>query len=180
MMKIRTEWLIKMGLILFAGLLYLIFGRRKPKYQDLEQCMENPFGKYVLYAFAIMIAAFAAWLIATISADDSAWEQGGAMMVLVFVLLFLLAVLLVLGGLKIGKHYAYYNEEKIILGKLFGADRTFYWYELSEVRLTRKGERLRLYDQAGKKVLDADNRMAYYYQLRDMVVKTCGARVVSG
>ena len=172
------ERLIVLGLVLLTGLLALLFGRRKPKYPQMAQCFEPPFLHLFMYALAIFMMAFAAFIGTIVASDESAWEEAKDGIMEVFFLMLLIIVFLIVLGVKMGKHYIYYNQEKLILGRVFGGDLTFTWYEISEVRAYRRGQRIQLYNREGKKVLDAGGRMTDFDQFYHAVMQNCGNRVM--
>lgn len=178
MKQLLMERLMILGIVLLTGLLGLLFGRRKSKYPEMAQCFENPFLHFFLYALAIFILAFAAFIAFIVASDESAWEQASKGIIEVFSLFLLIIVSLVALAVKTGKHYIYYNQEKIILGRVFGGDFTLSWCEISEVRANRNGQRIRIYNREGKKVLDAGSRMADFNQFYHIVMQNCGNRVV--
>lgn len=172
------ERLMILGLVLLTGLLGLLFGNKKPKYQGMAQCIENPFLHYFTYALAILIMVFAGFIAAIVSTDESAWEEAGAVIIEVFSLMFLSIVCLIALGVIMGKHYIYYDQEKLILGRVFGRDLTLAWYEIGEVRANRNGRRIRLYDREGKRVLNAHGLMTNYDQFSHIVIRNLGSRVM--
>lgn len=172
------ERLMILGLVLLTGLLSLLFGTKKPKYQGMAQCMENPFLHFFMYALAIFMIAFAVFIAAIVSTDESAWKEAGGRIVEVFSLMFLLTVFLIALGVLMGKHYVYYDQEKLILGRVFGRDLTLAWYEIGEVRANRNGRRIRLYDREGKRVLNAHGLMTNYDQFSHIVIRNLGSRVM--
>lgn len=173
-----TDKLIILGLVLLTGLLSFLFGRRTPKYPGMAECLEHPFLHFFVYALAIFIIAFAAFLATIVSLDKSAWEEAGGMIIVVFSQMFLITVFLISLGVIAGKHYIYYNQEKLILGRVFGRDLTLSWYEISKVRANKTGRRIRLYNREGKRILNAYSLMTNFDHFYHTVVQNLGSRVI--
>lgn len=173
-----TDKLIILGLVLLTGLLSFLFGRRKPKYPGMAECLENPFLHFFVYALAIFIIAFAAFLATIMSLDKSAWEEASGMIIVVFSQMFCITVFLIALGVISGKHYIYYNQEKLILGRVFSRDLTLSWYEISKVRVNKTGRRIQLYNREGKRILNAHSLMTDFDQFYHTVVQNLGSRVM--
>ena len=173
--------LVYLALILIAGLLSLIFGRKKPKYPQMIQCAAGQFGKFIMYAFALLMAAFGVFVFVVSAADDSAWEEAGGMLLLVFALLIFIIVMFLIMGRAVGQRYVYYDEEKLIIGRTFGADQTLAWHEIGEVRpIGRGGTAMRLFDRNGKKCFIANTSMDNYYQFYETAMRKVHGGVQEG
>ncbi|MCH5271429.1 MAG: hypothetical protein J1E83_11865 [Lachnospiraceae bacterium] len=173
-----TDKLILLGVLLLTGLLSFLFGRRTPKYPGMAECLENPFLHFFVYAWAIFMIAFAAFIATITFLDKSAWEEAGGRIIEVFSLMFLITVFLIALGVISGKHYIYYNQEKLILGRVFSRDLTLSWYEISKVRVNKTGRRIRLYNREGKRILNAHSLMTNFDQFYHTVVQKLGSRVM--
>lgn len=158
-----------------ALLLFLIGGKRERKKipAGMTILCQNPFLRYVLYALGVFLFLF------TEGACYIGYRLGGAKDAGIWfsvcaVLGALVPLLLFLCGYTIYARHIFFNEEKLLIGRVFRAPLRLSWREIGEMRRTDR-QSFVLLDRGGKIVVNAYCTMVNYALFLQTAERHCGA-----
>lgn len=167
--KNAIMWMV---LFLIGGILYLIFGKNKREKKGVPVGMSllavSPVYRYAMYGAGVILLLFGALIVVLMSLSGE---------VELFPIIFMAVLILCVAGIFFLAGYAFYarhiffNEEKIMIGKLFDEPDVLPWKEISRAEL--KKNRIRLYDKNGKRCLDVSAGMIGFREFQTMAEQKC-------
>lgn len=138
-----------------AGTTGFFYVMKKRKYPYMDVCFSGPIGVGILYGFALIFA------VTFIEVAIEYWNgknlevRGVAAAMIMLITLLVMVVVCAYAGRLIQQRYVYFDETKLVVGRLIDADLTLEWNEIQKAYV-RVGNSKVLY------LLDWNDRMCCF------------------
>ena len=161
-----------------AGIVYRIAGNNRREEQSVPVGMKlltnKPFIRYFLYAMGVVFFLMFGGIMALpfLMGDGDQVREFLGTYILVGVLDVVILLLFLLLGYSMYARHIYFNDKKMVIGRLFRAPVTLEWSQVGQIK-SKRGY-VRLYDGSGKKRVEARPGMVGFETFRALAEQKCG------
>ena len=159
-----NKFLMKLMLLIIAGIIYLITGRNRRQKEKIPDGMDilcdPPEQRYLVYAMGIFVF-LSVMVISVLYIRAGAPKEARMMWGLCVVMAVGILAVTIFSGNMMAKMCVYFNSELLYIERPFHETRVFKWYEIQKIE-GKYGSTIHLYHLDGTKILTVYAKMVNY------------------
>ena len=159
-----NKFLMKLMLLIIAGIIYLITGRNQRQKEKIPDGMDilcdPPEQRYLVYAMGIFVF-LGVMVISVLYIRAGAPKEARMMWGLCVVMAVGILAVTIFSGNMMAKMCVYFNSELLYVERPFQETRVFKWYEIQKIE-GKYGSTIHLYHLDGTKILTVYAKMVNY------------------
>lgn len=146
-------------------------GSEQKKYERSGMYLvAQPRGKIIILPALGIFVAVIVGVFLGIAILDGAWEEAGDMMILCIGATVFLVFVCFFGAYCQQKRHILYDEERILVGKVFDSYEEICWSEFAEMKIKNQ-DFFQLYDRDGKRRVSVDANMEGYHDFYNVSLR---------